>query len=82
MRGQLASDVENMASHLEAERNRLHGHLGEMLQWVEEHFQPAKSLMAVHQGTDDDDSGEVAQVLDLHAPTAMAGGGGAQPDAR
>jgi cell division initiation protein len=45
-RGQLAGDVENMARHLEAERDRLHGALTEMLKWVDEHVQPGASLMA------------------------------------
>jgi cell division initiation protein len=47
LRGKLAGDVESMARHLEAERNRLHGALSEMLKWVEEHVQPAKSLMGL-----------------------------------
>jgi cell division initiation protein len=49
MRGQLASDVENMASHLEAERTRLRTSLSEVLRWVEEHIQPASALMALRQ---------------------------------
>lgn len=47
MRGQLAADVENMARHLETERNRLQASLSEMQKWVEENVQPAKSLMAL-----------------------------------
>ncbi len=47
MRGQLANDVENMARHLEAERNRLRGALGDVLKWIEENVQPANSLMAM-----------------------------------
>lgn len=47
MRAQLASDVENMARHLEAERNRLRGALGDILKWVEDNVQPANSLMAM-----------------------------------
>ena len=47
MRGQLASDVENMARHLEGERTRLRSALAEVLKWVEENIQPASSLMAL-----------------------------------
>jgi cell division initiation protein len=47
MRGQLATDVENMARHLEAERNRLRGSLAEILKWVDDNIQPANSLMAL-----------------------------------
>ena len=47
MRGQLANDVENMARHLEAERNRLRAALAEVLKWVDENVQPASSLMAL-----------------------------------
>ncbi len=47
MRGQLATDVENMARHLESERNRLRGALSEILKWVDENVQPANSLMGV-----------------------------------
>jgi len=47
MRGQLAADVENMARHLETERNRLQASLSEMQKWVEENVQPARSLMAL-----------------------------------
>jgi cell division initiation protein len=46
LRSQLASDVENMARHLESERNRLRTALGEVLKWVEDNVQPAASLMA------------------------------------
>jgi len=47
MRGQLGSDVENMARHLESERNRLRSTLTEVLKWVEDNIQPANSLMAL-----------------------------------
>jgi cell division initiation protein len=47
MRGQLATDVENMARHLESERNRLHTTLSEVLKWVDDNIQPANSLMAL-----------------------------------
>jgi cell division initiation protein len=46
LRGQLASDVENMARHLESERTRLRSALSEVLKWVEDNVQPAASLMA------------------------------------
>src|SRR6202035_3005342 len=46
-RTELAADVESMARHLEAERNRLRGALSEILKWVDENVQPANSLMGV-----------------------------------
>jgi DivIVA domain-containing protein len=46
MRTQLAGDVETIARHLETERNRLRSALGDMLTWVDEHVQPAASLLA------------------------------------
>jgi cell division initiation protein len=45
VRTQLAGDVETMARHLETERNRLRSALGDMLAWVDEHVQPASSLL-------------------------------------
>jgi DivIVA domain-containing protein len=47
MRGQLAADVENMARHLESERNRLRSSLADVLKWVDDNIQPATSLMAL-----------------------------------
>src|ERR1700728_2308329 len=47
MRAQLATDVENMARHLESERTRLRAMLSEVLKWIEENVQPAESLMAL-----------------------------------
>jgi cell division initiation protein len=47
MRTQLGADIENMARHLEQERNRLRGSLTEVLKWVEDNVQPASSLMAL-----------------------------------
>jgi cell division initiation protein len=47
VRAQLASDVENMARHLESERGRLRTSLSEVLKWVDENIQPASSLMAL-----------------------------------
>jgi cell division initiation protein len=46
-RAQLATDVENMARHLESERTRLRAMLSEVLKWIEENVQPAESLMAM-----------------------------------
>ncbi|HXQ75152.1 MAG TPA: DivIVA domain-containing protein [Acidimicrobiales bacterium] len=46
MRTQLAGDVETIARHLDTERNRLRTALGDMLTWVDEHVQPAASLLA------------------------------------
>ena len=48
MRGQLASDVENMARHLESRADAAaDSALAEVLKWVEENIQPANSLMAL-----------------------------------
>jgi DivIVA domain-containing protein len=46
-RTELATDVESMARHLEAERNRLRGALSEILKWVDDNVQPANSLLGV-----------------------------------
>jgi len=46
-RTELATDVESMARHLEAERNRLRGALTEILKWVDDNVHPANSLMGV-----------------------------------
>jgi DivIVA domain-containing protein len=46
-RATLATDVENMARHLESERNRLRTMLSEVLKWIEDNVQPAESLMAL-----------------------------------
>ncbi len=46
IRTQLAGDVETVARHMENERNRLRAALGEMLAWVDEHVQPAATLLA------------------------------------
>jgi vacuolar-type H+-ATPase subunit H len=46
VRTQLAGDVETIARHLDNERNRLRAALGDMLTWVDEHVQPAASLLA------------------------------------
>ncbi|HXP33800.1 MAG TPA: DivIVA domain-containing protein, partial [Acidimicrobiales bacterium] len=46
IRTQLAGDVETISRHMENERNRLRGALSDMLSWVDEHVQPAGSLLA------------------------------------
>jgi len=46
IRTQLAGDVETIARHLDTERNRLRAALGDMLTWVDEHVQPAATLLA------------------------------------
>jgi cell division initiation protein len=46
IRTQLAGDVETIARHLDTERNRLRSALGDMLAWVDEHVQPAATLLA------------------------------------
>ncbi len=46
VRGQLATDVETMARHLESERGRIRSALTDVLKWVDENVQPANSVMA------------------------------------
>ena len=46
VRAQLAGDVETIGRHMENERNRLRGALSDMLTWVDEHVQPAGSILA------------------------------------
>jgi DivIVA domain-containing protein len=58
----LATDVENMARHLESERNRLRGALSEILKWVDDNVQPANSLMGVRpKGDRRPDAGETGE---------------------
>jgi DivIVA domain-containing protein len=84
MRGQLATDVENMARHLEAERNRLRGSLAEILKWVDDNIQPANSLMALRPRTGDQGrpatgsrpatgNGGQETVVDLHGGEPQGG---------
>jgi len=51
LRTQLAGDVETIARHMDNERNRLRGALSDMLTWVDEHVQPAGSLLAQRPST-------------------------------
>jgi DivIVA domain-containing protein len=44
LRGKLAGDVETISRHLETERARLRGALGEMLHWIDETLQPSATL--------------------------------------
>jgi hypothetical protein len=46
-RTELATDVESMARHLEAERNRLRDALTDILSWVDENVQPTNALMGM-----------------------------------
>ncbi len=45
IRNQLLSDVDSLARHLDDERSRLRGALGELLAWVDERIQPAATLL-------------------------------------
>ena len=69
----LATDVENMARHLESERNRLRSALSEILKWVDDNVQPANSLMGVRPKTDRrqdaGDTGESAVAEEGGPPT-------------
>jgi len=44
LRTKLAGDVEAITRHLEIERARLRGALGEMLHWIDENIQPGATL--------------------------------------
>ncbi|HLI73538.1 MAG TPA: DivIVA domain-containing protein [Acidimicrobiales bacterium] len=46
LRTQLSGEVDTVARHLDNERMRLRGALSEMLAWVDEHVQPAATLMS------------------------------------
>jgi cell division initiation protein len=72
IRTQLAGDVETIARHMENERNRLRGALGEMLAWVDEHVQPAATLLAqpAPAAPAADASGVVAEDDGAEAPAA------------
>jgi cell division initiation protein len=80
VRTQLAGDVETIARHLDTERNRLRTALGDMLTWVDEHVQPAASLLAQPTTSSaesvKEDGGESPKSTDGPArPTAMSTGG-------
>jgi DivIVA domain-containing protein len=80
-RTELATDVENMARHLESERNRLRGALSEILKWVDDNVQPANSLMGVKSKADKGEKGDKGDKRAADAPgtseTAGVGDGGA-----
>ena len=81
MRGQLANDVENMARHLEAERNRLRTALAEVLKWVDDNVQPAAALMAMRpRGTDGGRPSGPAEGAAARVSEELAGNGaGSEP---
>jgi len=74
IRTQLAGDVETIARHLESERNRLRNALGDMLSWVDEHVQPAASLLAQRP------TPRPAARPDDEIPTVAAPDGGKTPE--
>jgi DivIVA domain-containing protein len=80
-RSQLAADVESMARHLESERNRLRGALSEILKWVDENVQPAKSLMGVRpkSGSDSGNNGGEQSASASMAATGSADSGDGAP---
>jgi cell division initiation protein len=79
LRANLASDVENMARHLEGERDRLRGALSDVLVWIDTNVQPAKSLMAL-QGQDPEAAAPRPAVKppEAPAPRPVATNGGAE----
>jgi cell division initiation protein len=87
VRTQLAGDVETIARHLDTERNRLRTALGDMLTWVDEHVQPAASLLAqpttsstgpVSSDTAKEDGGESGKTTDDQSrPTGVSSGASA-----
>jgi DivIVA domain-containing protein len=46
LRNQLSAEVDTVARHLDTERNRLRTALADMLTWVDEHVQPAATLLS------------------------------------
>ena len=94
IRTQLAGDVETISRHMENERNRLRGALSDMLNWVDEHVQPAGSLLAQRppRGPRPVPSDDVPTDHDAHhvrarrsppspRPTPSAGNPGREPSA-
>jgi len=81
MRGKLGADVENMARHLEAERNRLRSSLAEVLQWIDDNIQPANALMAMRPSGDNAAGGERAgsRGVDQQRPSTPTARQVAQP---
>jgi len=76
IRTQLAGDVETIARHMENERNRLRGALGEMLAWVDEHVQPAATLLAQPPAPGVPSAGAPRRADGDGAPAAAASGPG------
>ena len=73
-RTELASDVETMARHLESERNRLRGAISDILKWVDEHVQPANSLVGVKSKPGVGEKGNDAQGRSVGGSEAARGG--------
>ena len=80
IRTQLAGDVETISRHLDGERNRLRNALSDMLSWVDEHVQPASTLLAQRPGSPsrprDTDDGPTPSLPDT---SGGAGGSGDAP---
>jgi len=92
IRAQLAGDVETIGRHMENERNRLRGALSDMLTWVDEHVQPAGSLLAQRatprptpRPSDDVPTMSTArpgeEIPTVAAPDAVGGAPGREPSA-
>ena len=77
VRAHLAGDVETMARHLDAERNRLRGALSEILKWVDENVQPATSLTALRGARGDGNA--PAAGAPARPATPAAGDGSTRP---
>jgi len=77
LRTQLTTEVDTVARHLDNERNRLRGALSEMLTWVDEHVQPAATLLSQRP------TSRIAPRVDDGAPAvgSNAGGGDESRDA-
>jgi DivIVA domain-containing protein len=75
LRGKLAGDVETISRHLDAERARLRGALGEMLHWIDETLQPSATLKPTSSsGSGDDRPREQASVATPAAAGAPSAG--------
>jgi DivIVA domain-containing protein len=79
IRTQLAGDVETISRHLDGERNRLRSALSDMLSWVDEHVQPASTLLAQRAGSPsrprDTDDGPTPSLPDTAGGAGGSGGG-------
>jgi DivIVA domain-containing protein len=71
-RSKLTHEVEAMSRHLEGERNRLRAALGDILRWVDENVQPARSPGEAALGATPAGDGPTGGATPVHAEPAVA----------